>query len=186
MPASHNDSQETVGLVRKNIQSLLEMRQERDRQRTREQRFADSVTAFIGNMRFAYVLAFLSAAWVMVDFGWLPGVPRFDPYPYPLLSTITSVLALFLSAFILVSQNRMTEVADQRAELNVQISLLAEHEVTQLIHLVESIAIRVGARQDIDPLLDELKQHVDPLQVIKEIDNAKTGALTGQDETTVN
>ena len=175
MPGSPTAGQETAGLVRRNIHSLLEMRQERDRQRTGEQRFADAVTAFIGNMRFAYFLALLSAAWVSVDLGLLPAVPRFDPYPYPLLSTIASVLALFLSTFILVSQNRMTELADQRAELNVQISLLAEHEVTQLIHLVESIAIRVGAQRDKDPLLDELKQHVDPLEVIKEIDMAKEG-----------
>jgi uncharacterized membrane protein len=149
------------------------MRRERDSQRTREQKFADAVREFIGNMRSAYLLGAIIIAWVTADLGWLPGVPRFDSYPYPLLATITSVAALFLSTFILVSQNRMTELADQRAELNVQINLLAEHEVTQLIHLVESIAIRVGARHDTDPVLDELKQHVDPLQVIKEIDKAK-------------
>jgi uncharacterized membrane protein len=180
MSASNPASQETAGLVRKNIQSLLDMRRERDSQRTREQRFADAVREFVGNMRFAYLWGAIIVFWVTVDFGWFPGIPRFDPYPYPLLATMSSLAALFLSTFILVSQNRMTELADQRAELNVQISLLAEHEVTQLIHLVESIAIRVGARQDKDPLLDELKQHVDPLQVIKEIDMAKEG-MNGHD-----
>ena len=180
MSASDPAARETAGLVRKNIQSLLDMRRERDKQRTTEQRFADAVREFMGTMRFAYVWGGLVVAWVAADHGWLPGVPRFDPYPYPLLATITSVGALFLSTFILASQNRMNEIDDQRAELNVQISLLAEHEVTQLIHLVESIAIRVGARQDPDPVLDELKQDVDPLQVIKEIDKAK-GATTADE-----
>jgi uncharacterized membrane protein len=179
MPLSDPATQETAGLVRKNIQSLLDMRRQQDSQRTREQRFADAVREFIGNMRFAYLWGGLILAWIAVDRGWLPGVPRFDPYPYPLLATIASVGALFLSTFILISQNRMTQLADQRTELNVQISLLAEHEVTQLIHLVESIAIRVGARQDTDPVLDELKQHVDPLQVIKEIDKAKEASTNG-------
>lgn len=166
-------SQETAGLVRKNIQSLLEVRQERERRRTPQQRFADAVTVFVGNTKLAYTLVALITIWVMIDFGYLPGVPRFDPYPFPLLSTIASVLALLLSTFILASQNRMTELADQRTELNLQISLLAEHEVTQLIHLVEAIAIRVGAQQRPDPQLDDLKQDVDPLAVIKEIDKAK-------------
>jgi uncharacterized membrane protein len=173
MPERQPEQQQTAGLVRKNIQSLLEVRQERERQRTGEQRLADAVTGFIGNMRFVYFLVVLSAIWIGIDLGWLPWIPRFDPFPYPLLSTITSVLALLVSTAVLVTQNRATELADQRAELNVQISLLAEHEVTHLIRLVESIAIRVGAQETADPLLDELKQHVDPLEVIKEIEKAK-------------
>lgn len=72
-------SQETAGLVRKNIQSLLEVRHERERRRTPQQRFADAVTAFVGNTKFAYTLVALIAIWIMIDFGCLPGLPRFDP-----------------------------------------------------------------------------------------------------------
>jgi len=176
--ASHTANSETAGVVLKNIQSLFAIRHERERQRSTQQRLADIVTKFVGNMKFVYLLAILVAAWIVVNLGWLPDVPRFDPYPFPLLSTIASLVAIFLSAFILASQNRMAELADQRAELNVQVSLLAEHEVTQLIHLVEAISIRVGAQGGADPKLDEFKQNVDPLALIEEIDKANVDAAT--------
>jgi uncharacterized membrane protein len=146
---SHTASSETAGVVLKNIQSLFAIRHERERQRSTQQRLADIVARFVGNMKFVYLLATLVTAWIVVNLRWVPDVPRFDPYPFPLLS-----------------------------ELNVQVSLLAEHEVTQLIHLVEAISIRVGAQGGADPKLDEFKQNVDPLALIEEIDKANVDAAT--------
>jgi uncharacterized membrane protein len=83
---------------------------------------------------------------------------------------MASVEAIFLSTFILITQNRMASVADKRAELDLQISLLAEHEVTRLVTLVSAVAERMQIRTEVDSELYELKQDVAPEVVLDEIE----------------
>jgi uncharacterized membrane protein len=81
-----------------------------------------------------------------------------------------SVEAIFLSTFVLISQNRMAALADKRADLDLQVSLLAEHEVTKLVTLVSAIADHIGVRTSIDRELDEIRQDVAPEAVLDEIE----------------
>jgi hypothetical protein len=78
------------------------------------------------------------------------------------LAMVASVESIFLSTFILISQNRMAAAADKRADLDLQTNLLSEHEVTKLIAPVSSIADRMGVKTDADPEADELKHDVAP------------------------
>jgi uncharacterized membrane protein len=102
-----------------------------------------------------------------VNLGWIPQL-QFDP-TLVILAMFASVEAIFLSTFVLITQNRMAVQADLRADLDLQISLLAEHEVTRLISLVSAIAERMGVRVENDPELPELKRDVDPEQVLEKI-----------------
>jgi len=86
---------------------------------------------------------------------------------------IASVEAIFPSTFVLISQNRMQAAADKRADLDLQISLLAEHEVTKLAALVSEIAKRLGVETEVDDELREIKRDVAPEAVLDEIDAAK-------------
>lgn len=86
-----------------------------------------------------------------------------------MLAMIASVEAIFLSTFVLISQNRMQRQSDRRAELDLQIGLLSEHEVTRLIRMVEAIAQKVGAEAK-SPDLEELKRDVEPETVLHEIE----------------
>jgi uncharacterized membrane protein len=104
--------------------------------------------------------------------GVVPGVPLFDP-SLVILAMVASVEAIFLSTFILISQNLISVAADKRADLDLQISLLSEHEVTKLIALVSSIADHMGVRTEVDPEVDELKQDVAPEAVLDEIEERK-------------
>ncbi len=83
---------------------------------------------------------------------------------------IASVEAIFLSTFVLISQNRMAAAADKRADLDLQVGLLAEHEVTKLVTLVSGIADRMGVRTAADPELGEIAQDVAPQAVLDEIE----------------
>jgi uncharacterized membrane protein len=85
------------------------------------------------------------------------------------LAMFASVEAIFLSTFVLISQNRMAALADKRADLDLQISLLAEHEISRVITLVTSIAERMGIEQAQDPELAELAQDVEPKRVLERI-----------------
>jgi uncharacterized membrane protein len=89
---------------------------------------------------------------------------------------MASVEAIFLSTFVLISQNRMSAAADKRADLDLQISLLAEHEITKLTALVSAIADRVGVEVKGDDELDEVKQDVSPEAVLDEIEEASPQA----------
>ena len=82
---------------------------------------------------------------------------------------VASVEAIFLSTFILITQNRMSAAADRRAELDLQISLLAEHEVTKLAALLSAVADRLRIQTEVDAEVEELKQDVAPEAVLDEI-----------------
>ena len=92
---------------------------------TAEQRIAERCTRFTGSMRFIYLHLALFGFWLLANLGWIPGVPAWDP-SFVVLAVIASVEAIFLSTFVLISQNRMAAAADKRADLDLQISLLAE------------------------------------------------------------
>ena len=100
----------------------------RKRRQNFENRLADRITAFSGSMRFVYLHVIWFTCWIAL------GV---ESYPYGLLTMIVSLEAIFLSTFVLISQNRMQAAADERADLDLQINLLSEHEVTRLIKLVD-------------------------------------------------
>jgi uncharacterized membrane protein len=84
-----------------------------------------------------------------------------------------SVEAIFLSTFILITQNQMSGAAEKRAELDLQISLLAEHEITKLATLLSAIAERLGVETDVDAEVEELKQDVAPEAVLDKIEERR-------------
>ncbi len=85
---------------------------------------------------------------------------------------IASVEAIFLSTFILITQNRMAASADRRAELDVQISLLAEAEITKLVELVSEIAARMDVPAAQLEEIDEMKRQVAPEAVLDAIEES--------------
>jgi uncharacterized membrane protein len=154
-------------VVERNIRSLVEHERECERRRGIEDRIADAITHFAGSMRFVYLHLLLYGGWIVVNLGVLPIRP-FDP-TFVVLAMVASVEAIFLSTFVLISQNRMAALADRRADLDLQISLLAEHEISRVIALVASIADRMGIQQAGDPELEELARDVEPTQVMERI-----------------
>jgi uncharacterized membrane protein len=159
-------------VLARNIRTMEKRRDREEVTATLEVRVADAITHFTGSMRFVYLHLALFGLWVIFNLGLIPSVPQFDP-SFVILAMVASVEAIFLSTFILISQNRMAAAADKRADLDLQINLLSEHEVTKLIALVSSIADRMGVKTEVDPEVDELKQDVAPEAVLDEIEERK-------------
>src|ERR687890_2814614 len=156
-------------VLERNIRAL-QLRRQREEKRARlEERLADAITRFTGSMRFVYLHLALFGFWIAANLGWVPGVPAWDP-SFVVLAMVASVEGIFLSTFVLISQNRMAAAADKRADLDLQISLLAEHEVTKLVELVTALAERAGVRADADPEIREVKKDVAPEAVLDEIE----------------
>jgi uncharacterized membrane protein len=156
-------------VVQRNVRALAEVRAKEEQRKGVSARVADGVTAFAGSMWFVYLHAIWFGGWIIVNCGWVATVRPFDPFPFVMLAMIASVEAIFLSTFILISQNRMQRAADRRAELDLQINLLAEHELTRAIHILDAIARKLEVSVDSTHELQDIKKDVFPERVIEEI-----------------
>jgi uncharacterized membrane protein len=156
-------------VLERNIRALQLRREREEKEATVEERLADAITRFTGSMRFVCLHLVLFGFWIVANLGWIPGVPAWDP-SFVVLAMVASVEAIFLSTFVLISQNRMAAAADKRADLDLQISLLAEHEITRLVTLVSGIADRIGVRTEVDADVEEITQDVAPEAVLDELE----------------
>lgn len=154
--------------LERNIRALAERRAAERASASRQERVAAAVTRFSGSMAFVYIHLALVAAWIAINAGLL-GLAPFDP-SFVILATVASVEAIFLSTFVLISQNRMQVEADRRADLDLHISLLTEHELTKLAGLVGAIAERMGIEDARAPEVEEIKKNVVPEAVLDEIE----------------
>jgi uncharacterized membrane protein len=112
---------------------------------------------------------FWFSGWILLNLGVVGGVAPFDPYPFPLLTLVTSLEAIFLSLFILTSQNRATAQADQRAHLDLQINLLAESEATETLKMLRALCEHHGLNIAHDPELELLAQRTEPKTLLKDL-----------------
>jgi len=124
--------------LRRYIRALENRRKEEATAGTQENRIAEAITSFTGRMRFVYLHLALFGAWILVNLGVVPELSSFDP-SFVVLAMVASVEAIFLSTFVLISQNRMSAAADKRGDLDLQVTLLTEHELTKLTELVFAI-----------------------------------------------
>ena len=165
-------SKRLANVVERNIETLVQIRDHMERRKSTQDRIADWVTWFSGSMIFVYIHMAWFAIWIAVNMGWTHLRP-FDPYPFNLLTMVVSLEAIMLATFVLISQNRISEIADQRADLDLQINLLAEYEITRVLTLVDAIADHMGLEVGKDPEVDELKSDVSPEIVIEEMEERK-------------
>jgi len=110
------------------------------------------------------------AGWTIINIA--PGIRHFDPFPFNFLTLIVSLEAIFLSTFILISQNHETRLSERRNQLDLQINLLTEQENTKMLTLLGRIAEKVGVKIDDDPSLQVLEQATRPEQLVDQIEEA--------------
>jgi uncharacterized membrane protein len=134
-----------------------------------QQRLADSITSFAGSMAFVYLHLLIFGAWIAINLGWL-GLPRFDP-SFVILAMAASVEAIFLSTFVLISQNRLSNLSERRADLDLQIGLLAEHEVTRLLQITRAMAERMQIELPDDHEMKELEKDIEPGRVLDTLES---------------
>jgi uncharacterized membrane protein len=158
-----------ASVLERNIEALVKRRRIEEEKRSLQERCSDRISSFAGSMAFVYVHLALLIVYIVLNSGLTPLQP-FDPSFY-LLSTVASVEAIFLSTFVLITQNRMSAVAEKRAELDLQISLLAEHEITQVIKLLSELAQRQGVNEAKSADLNELKRDVAPEVVLDHLEH---------------
>ena len=155
--------------LERNIAALERRRREETDNAGFEEKLASAISRFTGSMLFVYLHLVLYGLWISANLGWL-GIKPWDP-TFVVLAMIASVEAIFLSTFVLITQNRMSAEAEKRAQLDLQISLLSEHEVTRIVTLVSAIADHLGIETTGD--IEELKRDVAPESVLDAIDSSE-------------
>jgi uncharacterized membrane protein len=159
---------EVTSVVDKNIRALLSRRQVEERAKGWDERVADAISRFAGSIKFVWLHLVIYGVWIGINLPWSPAWLRFDP-TFVVLAMEASVEAIFLSTFILITQNRMQAIANERSDLDLQISLLAEHEITRLLVLVQRMSEQLGVKESGDPELEELQKDVEPEKVLDQI-----------------
>lgn len=157
------------GIVAHNVRELHEHRQEHKKRLTPSERISSLIANYCGTSQFVALNAIFFAVWVVANVGWL-GVKPFDPFPFELLTTIVSLEAIFLSLFVLLSQTRMQKLNDQQSELDLQVNLLTERELTHVLRTVDAIAVALKVPVPEDPSKEEMVATTRPDQVMAEIE----------------
>ncbi|WP_292772082.1 MULTISPECIES: DUF1003 domain-containing protein [unclassified Nostoc] len=163
-------------VIERNIRTIIRLRLQAAKKRNLQDQIADAITSFSGHIVFVYVHIVWFGAWIALNTGKI-GVHPFDPFPYGLLTMVVSLEAIFLSTFVLISQNRLSEESEYRANLNLQIALLTEHEVTRVLQMLDAIQDKMGIDNDEDSELADLEMETKPEDVLTEIERLQQLAL---------
>jgi uncharacterized membrane protein len=157
-------------LTRRNVEIIGELEKTANSHRSPTDRMADAISRFVGSMLFVYLHLIWFGIWIAL--GTLPGVPdawRVDPFPFTFLTFVVSLEAIFLSTFILISQNHEERLARRRNHLDLQINLLSEQENSQILKMLEEIQASLQIQADPDAKV--LKQAARPDELIAQIED---------------
>jgi uncharacterized membrane protein len=134
----------------------LKVRQ--DAKRSTAEKLADFLTSAFGSMGFLILNLLWFAIWILINLDLIPGIPAFDPFPFGLLTMIVSLEAIGLAIIVLISQNRSSKIAELREEVDLQVDILTERELTKLMQIVSAIAEKQGidikADQELQTMLE--------------------------------
>lgn len=123
-------------------------------------RLADRLTSILGSFWFLFFNIVVFTFWIAANLGKVPGVPIFDPFPYTLLTTIVSLEAIILTLIVLMSQNRQSFISSLREEIDMQVNLTAEREITKILQILGKIAKKQNIDID-DPDYEEMIRNIE-------------------------
>ena len=174
--ADHADDNPALSnVIERNIRTIIDLRLQAAHARGLQDRLADAITAFSGRMVFVYAHIVWFGLWFVLNTGRF-GVPPFDPFPYGLLTMVVSLEAIFLATFVLISQNRLSAEAEHRADLDLHIGLLTEHELTRVLQMLDIMQDKMGIENHADSELADLEMETRPEDVLAEIERLQQRA----------
>lgn len=166
----HRKPRSVADITRENIRAMRKLEELALAKRTVADRIAEFVARFCGSITFVWIHVAIFTLWIL--WNTLPLLHHFDPYPFTFLTLCVSLEAIFLSSFILISQNYEMRVTERRNQLDLQINLLSEQENTKMLKLLDSIARKVGATEEEDAEVRALEQATRPDKLARQIEEA--------------
>lgn len=145
------------------------------------ERFAERLTRVVSSAPFLVLHVVWYTTWILWNTGAL-GLREFDPYPFGFLTMVVSLEAIFLSLFVLMSQNRESAIAELREEVTLQVNLRMEAEVTKTLQLIAGLYTRMGYRTGEDPELVAMLQPLDAQEIERELIEQIRASRPGRDK----
>ena len=120
---------------------------EHKKKKTWDDRLSDAITGFVGSMRFVYVHTVWFGVWILINLGLIVFFKlKFDPYPFGLLTLVVSLEAIFLSTFVMISQNKQSKREEIRAQMDYETDVKAEKEIAYIKDVVEEVAKKLDIK----------------------------------------
>jgi len=170
MDKQQKDLPQMTRVVERNVNALLHRKEEDHKKRTVSEKIVDAITSFMGSMPSVFFHLFLFGTWILWNSGFI-GLKPFDPV-FLILACFVGIEAIFLTIFVLMFQKRMNSQADKWAELDLQVSLLTEHELTRVLKLVRMVAQKMGIEDADSEENKELSKDIHPDKVLDTMENA--------------
>src|SRR3954463_1264846 len=155
-------------LTKRNVEIVAQLEKSAEAERSLTDRLADSISRFVGAMAFVYIHVAWFGIWIAVfTLPFIPAAWQIDPFPFTFLTFVVSLEAIFLSTFILISQNHEERVARRRNHLDLQINLLSEQENSQMLKMLDAIQqhLQIGS----DPSAEALQEATRPEAMVAQI-----------------
>jgi uncharacterized membrane protein len=143
------DNPALSNIIQRNIRKIIKVRLKAARDQNLQDRIANGMTTFSGSLAFFYVHIVWFFVWILLNTGRV-GIPPFDPFPYGLLTMVVSLEAIFLSTFVLISQNLLSKEAERLTDLGLHTGLITEHELTRVLQMLRAIQYKIGITNDED------------------------------------
>jgi uncharacterized membrane protein len=158
-------------ITRRNVRTVRELEELAVADPNFVDRMASFVARFCGSIWFVIAHVILFGAWILVNS--LPGTPHWDPYPFTFLTMWASMESIFIASFILIAQNYAMRLGERRAQLDLQVNLLAEQENTKTLQMLDAIAKKVGAQCGPDPEVEALAEATRLESLAKQIEETQ-------------
>lgn len=131
-----------------NIDAIAKLEHDALGRRTSTERVSDVITKLVGNVGFLLAHLFLIFCWCLLNLHVIPGLKAFDPFPFGILALVVASESVFLTIFVLISQNRMARQSERRSHLDLQVGMLSEQELTTILQMLQKLCLHVGVNVD--------------------------------------
>jgi uncharacterized membrane protein len=148
-----------------NIEAIARMEHDAMGRRTPTERVSNLITKLVGSMGFLLAELVLIAGWILVNLNLIPGLKAFDPFPFGALALLVSSQGVFLTIFVLISQNRMARQSERRSHLDLQVGMLSEQELTTILQMLQKLCHHMGV--DVDSSKQEIQAFSETTDVHK-------------------
>ncbi len=165
-----NKSPDVTKIVERNVTALVHRKKQDLKKRSLSEKFIGAITSFAGSMTSLYLHSILFGVWIIWNMGFLNLKP-FDT-SFIMLATFAAVEAIFLTTFVLIGQRHMNIQSEKWAELDLQISLLTEHEVTRILTLITAVAKKMDIEVVKNKEIEELSKDIHPDNVLDTMEKA--------------
>src|ERR1019366_7840128 len=131
-----------------NIDAIAQLERDALDRRTPTERVSDVITKLVANLGFLLAHLIVISVWSLANLHVIPGLKAFDPFPFGILALVVSSESVFLTIFVLISKSRMARQSERRSNLDLQVGMLSEQELTTILQMLQKLCQHMGVNVD--------------------------------------